>query len=274
MIPASVGFQCPECVTQAARDTPVVRTRFGVRGPAAQYVTTGVLIAINAAIFALVFFTGRGGSPWFFRLALSPIGSCLPAAPAGRYWAGFTAAECANQAGATWYAGVDGGAWWQIMTSAFLHVDPLHIAMNMLALGFLGPAVEQAVGRGRFIALYLVSALGGSVAVFWFSDPASSTLGASGAIFGLMGALLVFVLKSKGNLQQILFWVGLNLVLTFTMPHISWQGHVGGLLAGGAVAALFAYAPKPQRNLWHWAGVAGIAVLLIGLAFARTLTLT
>ena len=112
--------------------------------------------------------------------------------------------------------GVSGGAWWQPVTSMFTHVEVLHIGFNMLALFFLGPMLEQVLGRARFLALYLVSGVAGSAAVMLFSDPHTQSLGASGAIFGLMGALAVVALKVRGQVQTILVWIGLNLVFTFS----------------------------------------------------------
>jgi membrane associated rhomboid family serine protease len=269
MVSASVGYQCPQCAAQGIRSTRQNRSRFGVRGPSSAHVTTLVLIALNLAVFALAFVTGHGASPWFFRLSLTPVSDCVVNNGQGGYWPGMTAAECATRAGTQWYPGVDMGAWWQILTSAFTHVDPLHIGMNMLALWFLAPGLEKAIGRARFLALYLVSALGGSVAVFWLSDPATVTLGASGAIFGLMGALVVFVLRSKGNINTVLMWLGINLVYTFSMSNVSWQGHLGGLVTGAVVAVLLAYAPRKYRDLVQWGGIAALSALLILLAVVR-----
>ena len=140
--------------------------------------------------------------------------------------------------------GVSDGAYWQVMTSVFTHVEVLHIGFNMLALYFLGPMLEVVLGRARFLAVYLVSGLVGSAAVMWFSDPNTPTLGASGAIFGLMGAIAVLALKVGGQAQSVLGWIGINLVLTFTLGGISWQGHLGGLLGGVVLGAAMVYAPR------------------------------
>ena len=125
----------------------------------------------------------------------------------------------------------------------FTHVEPLHIGFNMLALYFLGPMLENVLGRARFLAVYLVSGLAGSAAVMLFSDPHIQTLGASGAIFGLMGALAVVALKVRGQVQTVLIWIALNLVFTFTASGISWQGHIGGLVGGVVLGAAMVYAP-------------------------------
>ncbi len=140
--------------------------------------------------------------------------------------------------------GVADGAWWQLMTSAFTHEEVLHIGFNMLALYFLGPMLESVLGRWRFLALYLVSALAGSAAVMLWSLPYIQTLGASGAVFGLMGALAVVALKVQGQLQTVLVWIGLNLAFTFTVSGISWQGHIGGLVGGAVIGAAMVFAPR------------------------------
>ena len=103
--------------------------------------------------------------------------------------------------------------------------------------------LETVLGRARFLAVYLVSGLVGSATVMVFSDPHSQTLGASGAIFGLMGALVVVALKVGGQVQTVCVWIGLNLVFTFTVSGISWQGHVGGLVGGVVLGAAMVYAP-------------------------------
>jgi membrane associated rhomboid family serine protease len=160
------------------------------------------------------------------------------------------------------------------MTSAFTHVQVWHIGFNMLALWVLGPQLELALGRTRFLALYLLSALTGSVAVYWFSATNSSTVGASGAIFGLMGALLVIAYKVRGDVQQIMIWIGINAVLTFTVSDISWQGHLGGFLGGVVIAGMLAYAPRKRRNLVQVAGLVGLTLLMLVAVVARTAALT
>ena len=153
--------------------------------------------------------------------------------------------------GQTWVPGVADGAYWQLLTSAFTHIEVWHIGFNMLALWVLGPQLEMAVGRVRFLALYLLSALAGSTLVYWLADPAGSTIGASGAVFGLMGALLVLAVKVRGDVRGILTWVGINAVITFLFPNISWQGHLGGFLGGALIAAMLVYAPRKRRTAWQ-----------------------
>ena len=157
--------------------------------------------------------------------------------------------------------GVADGAWWQLITSAFTHEEVLHIGFNMLALYFLGPMLESVLGRWRFLALYLVSALAGSAAVMLWSSPYVQTLGASGAVFGLMGALAVVALKVQGQLQTVLVWIGLNLAFTFTVSGISWQGHIGGLVGGAVIGTAMVFAPRSHRSLVQWS-VTGLVLVV------------
>jgi len=162
---------------------------------------------------------------------------------------------------------------WRMITSAFLHSTSFlpHILFNMYALFVLGPDLERMLGRGRFIALYLISAFGGSVAVLLLTNPLSGVVGASGAIFGLFGALFVIQRKLGGNTLQLVLVIGANLVLGFLIPNISWQGHLGGLLTGALVAFVLLQTRQPSQRLWQIGGLAAVAVGLIGIsAFAAS----
>jgi membrane associated rhomboid family serine protease len=121
--------------------------------------------------------------------------------------------------------------------------------------------LEGVLGRARFLAVYLVSGMVGSAAVMWFSSAYGQTLGASGAIFGLMGAIAVLALKVGGQAQSVLGWIGINLVLTFTLSGISWQGHLGGLLGGVLLGAAMVYAPKERRAVLQWSAVGVVLAL-------------
>ena len=237
MVPASVGYQCPSCVNEGKKSVRAPRTAFGGRISGRPELTTMVLIAINAFIWALTSITGGNGSKLVGWFALTPKGTCEAANGAG-YWPDVAQSTCSQMAdGAHWVAGATDGAPWQLLTAAFMHVEPWHIATNMISLWFLGPGLEAVFGRVRFLAIYFVAALSGSAAVVAFSAPHSPTLGASGAIFGLLGALLLLSRGTPELFGQVVFWLVLNLVLTFTVPGISWQGHIGGLI-GGAVMTL------------------------------------
>ncbi len=148
---------------------------------------------------------------------------------------------------------------WTLLSSAFTHLDLFHIGLNMLALYVLGPRLEVLLGRARFLALYLVSALAGSALVMWASPPFGATLGASGAVFGLFGAYLVVALRVKADLQPILTVIGINLLFTVVgRSFISWQGHLGGFVGGLLVALVLVYAPRSGRARWQWLGVTGV----------------
>lgn len=275
MISASVGFQCPECVAQGARQTRQNQGPYGGERSKNPALTTIVLIATNAAVWLLFTLTGGHASWWFWRLALSPTGSCVVATDPSQYYptADFLACTTLGTS-AVWMPGVADGAIWQLLTSAFSHVEILHIGFNMLALWFLGPQLERVIGRARFLALYFVAALAGSTVVMWWSEPGSATLGASGAVYGLLGALLVMAVKVRGNYQSILMWLGLNVAYTFFGPgSISWQGHLGGLIGGAVIAAIIVYAPRENRTRIQWAGIAGLTLLLVVLIAVRILQL-
>jgi membrane associated rhomboid family serine protease len=144
----------------------------------------------------------------------------------------------------------------------------------MLALWFLGPQLEAAIGRLRFLALYLLSGLCGSALVFWLAGIHTPTLGASGAIFGLMGGLLLIAIKVRANPSQLLLWIGLNFFITVLgRGFISWQGHLGGFIGGALIGAIIAYAPRRNRTLWQSAGLGlvGVAVAVACLARAAAL---
>ncbi len=270
MISAAVGFQCPECVASFAKQTRQHEGPYGGTRSTNPRLTTFVLIGINVAVWALILI---GGDAITNLLALEPGGVCLSATdPTKWYPSATTAARCAIVGGA-WQAGVASGAWWQVITSAFTHVEVWHIGMNMISLWFLGPPMEAALGRVRFLAVYLLSALTGSMAVMWFSEPTAQTLGASGAIFGLIGSLVVVGLKVKADLRVAFTWLAINLVFTFVNSGISWQGHIGGLLGGMAATAIIVYAPRKDRARIQWLGLAGLAVLTVAAIVVRAVQL-
>jgi membrane associated rhomboid family serine protease len=255
MTPASVGFQCPSCVKEGAKSVRTGRLPYGGARVANPTLVTLVLIGLNVAVWLAITADGGNGSLLVNKLALVPNFT-------------FDVTDAASGT-ATLAAGVAHGSWWQVVTSGFTHVSTVHIALNMFALYFLGPPLEQVLGRVRFLALYLVSLLTGSAAVMLFSDQIGATVGASGAIFGLFGALAVVTLKIGGDFRNILSIIALNLAFTFVVPGISWQGHLGGLAGGILVALAMVYAPKQGRVWYQFGGAAIILLVSIALIVVR-----
>jgi membrane associated rhomboid family serine protease len=140
------------------------------------------------------------------------------------------------------------GQWWRIFTGAFLHGSLLHIGVNMMSLWFLGRFIEYAMGPWRMLLVYVVSLVAAGLGVVYFSSPMTPTVGASGAIFGLFGALFAIGFKlGKPGMELVRANVGIlvvNLLITFTVPAISWQAHVAGLLAGFAITFIVYYPPR------------------------------
>jgi membrane associated rhomboid family serine protease len=219
---ASVGYQCVDCVAQGARSQPRANT-FAGAGLTSRSVVIPVLIAINTVIFVITVM--QAGS-----LARN------------------TDAQLFEQWGLR-PAAVADGAWWRLLTSGFLHIGPIHLAFNMIALWVIGRDLEQVLGRTRFLLVYLVSLLGGSLAVFLFAAENSMTAGASGAVFGLMGGLAVVLLRMRRSPRPALTIILLNVVISFLVPGISILGHLGGLVFGAAVTAGLVYTPEERRSV-------------------------
>ncbi|MCU1405247.1 MAG: hypothetical protein JWQ43_1550 [Glaciihabitans sp.] len=160
---------------------------------------------------------------------------------------------------------------WRLLTSVFAHGGILHLLFNMYSLFIFGPVLERMLGRVRFLAMYLLAGLGGSVAVLLLA-PTSSVLGASGAIFGLMGAFFVIQRGVGGSSNPaLLIVIGLNLVIPFVIPNsnISWQAHVGGLVVGALVAFIYTKTRARRQKTLQIAALVGVAVLLVALILAR-----
>ncbi|MFI1157185.1 rhomboid family intramembrane serine protease [Streptomyces sioyaensis] len=257
MISASVGFQCPDCVrtgsgTGRAAQATAPRTIAGGTIAADPRLITKILLGLNVAVFVAVMATGGALSPLVNQLDLVGL-----AAEPGRYH----------------LVGVAEGEWYRLLTAMFLHQQVAHIAFNMLSLWWLGPPLEAALGRARFIALYLLAGLGGSALSYFLAAQNQPSLGASGAIFGLLGATAVLLRRLRYDMKPVLILLGLNLVFTFLWPNIAWQAHVGGLVVGAAVAFGMVHAPRDRRTLVHLATCA-VTLLAIGaVVWVRTLQL-
>jgi membrane associated rhomboid family serine protease len=174
-----------------------------------------------------------------------------------------------------WSPGVAQGDLYRLLSSAFLHYGATHLLFNMWALFVVGPPLEMWLGRMRFTALYLLSALGGSVLVYLLSSLTASTAGASGAVFGLFGASFVVGKRLNLDTRWVVGLIAINLAFTFFIPlissqNISWQGHIGGLVTGAVVAAAYVYAPRQRRNLIQVSVTVAILVLFALLVWWRT----
>ncbi len=255
-ITAPVGFHCPSCVQQAAARRPIQRTQFGaaVRADEKPKVTYTV-IAICAVMYLLQLATWQHGGA-----AQRLTGVDLPDVTRLMWFAPMDASAHAVATG-TFEP-------WRMLTSAILHHPQagVHILFNMLALWFVGRVIEPTIGRARFAALLGLSAFGGSVAVLFLTHPAVPTLGASGAVFGLFGALFILMRATGGETGGIVALIAVNMVVSFIFDGISWQGHLGGLLTGALVAFVIVRAPRRGRTLWHTLGLAGVGVVLLILA--------
>jgi membrane associated rhomboid family serine protease len=273
---AAVGFQCPDCVKEGRKSMRAAQAPYGGMPSANPALTSLVLIGMNAAVWVAILVTGWNRSDWVRRLGIMPQGQCRSAAEPGSYYPEITSGGFCRgltQGDGVWFPGVLDGAWWQMLSSAFTHVQPWHIGINMLVLWFIGPQLERVLGRVRFLMVYLCSAVVASVFVFWFSAPHSLTVGASGAIFGMLGAMLVIGWKIKADVNVLLIWLAIIGVITFTIPNVSWQGHLGGFVGGALVAALLVFAPRERRALLQWSGIAGLLVVLLVATLVRALIL-
>jgi membrane associated rhomboid family serine protease len=163
--------------------------------------------------------------------------------------------------------GVAEGEWWRLLTAAFLHYGPIHLALNMFVLWFIGPALEEYLGHGRYALMYVVSGLAGSAgALLW--TPNALTVGASGAIWGVMGAALLLEWRKIYVLGgQAMGLVVLNLAITFLIPGISRGGHIGGLIGGGLAALAFLYLRRTP--VLAALSVAAIGALCVALALSQ-----
>ncbi|MCC2321334.1 rhomboid family intramembrane serine protease [Cellulomonas xiejunii] len=230
--PAAVGVHCVDCVAEAARTSREGRTAFGGRVRRGRPVVTLTIIGLCVASYVLQLVVAG----WTSRWAFSPV--------AGAYEP------------------------WRFITAAFLHSpgQVFHILFNMIALWMVGPYLEATLGRARFATLYLVSALGGSVGAVLLA-PATGTwltamVGASGAVFGMFGAVLVVLRRTGRDAGPIIGILVLNGVLGFVLPGIAWQAHLGGLVVGALLGAAYAYAPRERRALVGWAAPLALVVVL------------
>ncbi|MFD7015096.1 rhomboid family intramembrane serine protease [Streptomyces sp. NPDC059928] len=257
MISASVGFQCPGCVrtgsgTGHAPTASRPRTLAGgLLSAGDPQLVTKILIGLNAVMFLVqevvgdrftdaLFLLGRAGVPGFYGPQ-----------------------------------GLAEGQWYRLVTSMFLHGGVVHILFNMLSLWWLGGPLEAALGRARYLALYVVSGLAGGALTYLIASPLEPSLGASGAIFGLFGAMAVLMRRMKYDMRPVIGLLVVNLILTFNpWMGIAWQAHLGGLAAGVLVGIGMVYAPAKHRALVQWGSCALVLAASVAMVLIRTAELT
>lgn len=252
--PAAVGIQCVDCVREGAKTIRQARTIFGGSVTDGRPVVTYAIIGICVFVYVL-----QQAVPGLTnRIAFVPaLGASEP---------------------------------WRFLTSAFAHGPIYHIAFNMYALWFMGQYLEPMLGRARFVALYLLSAVGGSVVYLLLAGGSTTyteylardggtwwqaAVGASGAVFGLFGAYVVLQRRLNRSAGGMYVVIGINAVIGFVYPGIAWQAHLGGFLVGAACAAVLAYLGRPKsltergNPQVHWFGLAGIGVVLLVVTVLR-----
>jgi membrane associated rhomboid family serine protease len=231
MTPTPVGMRCPDCARQRTK----VRTARAIT--ASEPRVTYVIVALNVLAFFAQVATAEGGGA---------------RARSGDVYVN----------GALFGPLVDDGEWWRLVTSGFLHADPIHLLFNMVGVFFLGQLLEPALGSVRFAALYFASLLAGSFGALLLSND-SVTVGASGAVFGLLGA--AFVIMRQRGMDPMQTFIGpiliLNIIITFAFPGISIGGHLGGLAGGMLCAVLIGYAERRRSQMLSLVGCIAVGVV-------------
>jgi membrane associated rhomboid family serine protease len=249
MVDAAVGFQCPECVRGGsgtghppAADRP--RTLAGGSVAADPRLVTKILIGACAAVFLL---QRSMGDTFDTRFEL------------------FGRALVSGQ-----FEGVAEGQWYRLLTSMFLHGGFIHIVFNMLSLWWIGGPLEAALGRVRYLALYVVSGLAGGALTYLLESPTRPSVGASGAIFGLFAATAVLMHRLNYDMRPVIALLAVNLVITFGVPGIAWQAHVGGLVAGAAIGYAMVHAPRRRKALVQYGSCALVLAAVVVMTLLRT----
>ncbi|OQR60650.1 rhomboid family intramembrane serine protease [Streptomyces maremycinicus] len=254
MVSASVGFQCPTCVREGsgtghAPSASQPRTLAGGVVSADPHLVTKILIGLNLAAFLVQQAVGDSFTDRFDLIgrAIMPYGGVH---------------------------GVAEGQWYRLLTAMFLHGGYVHILFNALSIWWIGGPLEAALGRARYLALYLVSGLAGSALTYLIAEPNQPSLGASGAVYGLLGALIVLVRRQRYDMRPIIALMVINLVITFGWSGIAWQAHVGGLIAGVVIGIGMVHAPRRRRALVQFGVCASMLVIVVVVTLLRTVQLT
>jgi membrane associated rhomboid family serine protease len=236
MVSAPVGFQCPQC---AASGTPTrqAKTVAGA-GLTGRPIVTYTLIGLDVLIFGIQYLVGVNDVAG--NLGMWPVGVAI------------------------------NGEWWRLLTAAFLHGSILHLVFNMYVFFAFGPTLERILGHWRYTILFLMAALGGSVASYAFSDVRTVSVGASGAIFGLMGALVVAGRRLRYDITQVVVLIGINVVIGFFSAGTDWRAHLGGLATGALMAAVYVLPERRHRVTVQVLGTVAVLVLLVVITVWRT----
>ncbi|WP_425831760.1 rhomboid family intramembrane serine protease [Streptomyces fractus] len=256
MVSASVGFQCPECVrggsgTGHAPSANQPRTMAGGTITSDPRLVTKVLLGICVAVFIVQMTVGDRFTERFEMLGLA--------------WV-------PDLGG---LEGVAEGQWYRLLTAMFLHGSYVHIAFNMLSLWWIGGPLEAALGRARYIALYLVSGLAGSALTYLLAAQNQPSLGASGAIFGLFGATAILMRRLNYDLRPVIALLVINLIFTFNPAfNIAWQAHIGGLAGGLIVGYAMVHAPRERRALVQYGTCVLVLIAVLVTVVVRTAQLT
>ena len=241
---APVGVICPECMREQRQNAPrtksAARTGFARLTADGQPVVTYSIIALTVLVFVLQLIPGLDVTD---RLL----------------YAGFYSYPGAFEP-------------WRMLTSVFVHSTGFifHVLLNMYTLWIFGQILERMLGRGRFLLLYLLSGLAGSLGVLFLADPTVAVVGASGAIFGLMGAFLVIQRKLGGSATQLLVLVGINLVIGFVPGlNVAWQAHVGGLIGGAIIGLIFVQTRQRRQRVLQFVLLGAFTALLVALSLSK-----
>jgi membrane associated rhomboid family serine protease len=256
---ASVGHQCPECVAEGRRSQRAARTVVGGTTAGSAGTVTSVLVGLNVAV--MIISVALGGLPALLS-GNSPLVGWGDTLGYAAYFPGGPA------------HGVAAGEYYRLITATFLHLGIVHLGLNMWALWSIGRQLEAALGRIRFLALYLVAGLGGSVADYVISPPNHSSAGASGAIFGLFATYFVVLRRMGKDMSTVIPTVVMLLIFTFVIQNVSIFGHIGGFMTGGVLAVAMAYAPRKLRMPVQVGAFAATCLILVALVVWRTLSLT
>lgn len=244
---APVGVHCPECVRESrgsTRSQPMtIRAARAISTSSGRPVVTYTLVALCVIVFLIEVLTGTN--------FISGSGN-----GAAEYALYYVPGDIVSNP-------------WTLITSLFVHANIVHLVLNMWSLIVLGPPLERYLGRTRFLVLYLLSGIGGNVAIDLFSSVGA--LGASGAIFGLLGALVVFARRIGVNVTYLIVIAVANLAFGFYDPQIAWQAHVGGLVVGVVVALIYRWTQNRRLFVVQVVALSALTLVLLGVLFVNAL---